>query len=404
MSHESSFRGDNQMKPFYLFVLPWQLKEVGGVNEVVRNLYTAVAGQGSLQPGVLINGLHPNSGSSDPITIPIQLGEPFDSSWRGRLSFWLLLPIKLFRLARLCEKLGVAVINPHFPELYSVHFLLLRQLRLFRGHFVLSFHGLDIRKAVRTHGSERWLWRWLVRGADAVICCSEALTREVLSFAPGARVSTIWNGIDAEQFIAKAGQAPRGTDLVPPAPFLLNVATFERKKGHDVLLEAFKHVSMRHPELMLVIAGRSGDTEGALREQIHRNGLDHKVRLLKDVPHDVISQLISRAAMFVMPSRSEGFPIVLLEAGAFSKTVVASSVDGIPELIKDGVDGKLVPAEDPQALCAAIEEMLSHPETALSLGRSLNQKVINQFSWQRACDAYIALPRNSSITKRRRTM
>jgi glycosyltransferase involved in cell wall biosynthesis len=113
--------------------------------------------------------------------------------------------------------------------------------------------------------------------------------------------------------------------------------------------------------------------------------------MLENVPHEQIPGFLAGAELFVLPSRREGFPMVLLEAGAAGATVVAASCIGVPEIIADGVTGRLVPVDDAEALADAITALLSDPEERARMGRSLHQLVARDFSWTRAYSQYISL-------------
>jgi len=378
------------VRPVYLFVLPWSVNKIGGVTEVVKNLYRNIARATRYAPAILINDAAPAPPNPEWRVLTFSLLSPLEAKWKARLAFLACLPVRLFRLARLLRAMRVEVVNPHFPELGCLHFVLLQRLGLFRGRLVLSFHLSDLREASRSKGLERWLWRTLIASADASVCCSQALARHLSEFVPAARkkIHAVWNGIDPDQFLSEA-QPPAGVTV--PSRFLLNVGTFEHKKGHDVLIKAFALLCDRYPDLMLVIAGRTGATLAAVQQQIKSGKLEDRVIVCENLSHSAIPHLLARADIFVLPSRAEGFPIVLLEAGACGTPVVATSIEGVPELITDKAEGRLVPPDDPDALAAAIAELLSDTETRRSLGQHLQRKITEQLSWSRACDGYMRI-------------
>ena len=178
---------------------------------------------------------------------------------------------------------------------------------------------------------------------------------------------------------------------VLPAEYVFCAATFETKKGQDVLIAAFARVAADFPALHLVLAGRSDGTLPGLRAQTAREGLAGRVHFHADVPHARVGTLFARARLFCLPSRDEPFGIVLLEAGACRLPVVASRVGGVPEVITDGEHGLLVPPDDPAALAHALKTLLADPQMGGRLAAALHERVRTRFSWRRAVDEYLRL-------------
>ena len=192
-----------------------------------------------------------------------------------------------------------------------------------------------------------------------------------------------------------AGPATAAGDGDPPgklpAEYVFCAATFETKKGQDVLIAAFARVAADFPALHLVLAGRSDGTLPGLRAQAAREGLTGRVHFHADVPHARVGTLFARARLFCLPSRDEPFGIVLLEAGACRLPVVASRVGGVPEVITDGEHGLLVPPDDPAALAHALKTLLADPQMGGRLAAALHERVRTRFSWRRAVDEYLRL-------------
>jgi glycosyltransferase involved in cell wall biosynthesis len=98
---------------------------------------------------------------------------------------------------------------------------------------------------------------------------------------------------------------------------------------------------------------------------------------------DDVPALLSASDLFVLPSASEASPNVVLEAMAASLPVVASRVGGIPELVVDGVTGHLVPPGDPDALAAALLDLLDHPERGITFGSAGRARIAREYSFER---------------------
>lgn len=203
----------------------------------------------------------------------------------------------------------------------------------------------------------RTLMRWTYPQADCVIALS-----------PEIRASILQAGIPVADRIVEIGNPgvfqPVGYTLdVPPflpAPsprYICAVGSLSWQKGLDVLLSAFARLS--DPSLHLVILGEGGLRE-ELQEQSRALGIDERVHMPGFVkrPADVIRQ----AELFVLSSRWEGFPNVLLEALSTGVPVVATDCAGAPQsMLENGRHGHLVAPEDPLALCKGIEAALEAP-------------------------------------------
>jgi glycosyltransferase involved in cell wall biosynthesis len=302
---------------------------------------------------------------------------------------------------RICRELSVSVLNPHFIGLEYLPLALLRRTRLFKGRLILSLHGADIREMIQSRGLTRAVSKFLLRSADRIVPCSEGLREETLMFVPdcAAKTVAVANGVNVERFLSQETAAPL------PEPFssrkvLLNVAAYEYKKGHDILLRAFALVRQSKPGAALVIAGARGSGETArLAADL---GLERDVLLLENRPYGEIVALLRRADLFVLSSRwekgvcGEGFAMALLEAGAAGKPVVSTLSCGVSELLTDGETARIVPTENPAALANAITETLEDPIAAARMASRLHDRVRREFTWERAYERYLALAREGN--------
>jgi glycosyltransferase involved in cell wall biosynthesis len=383
--------------PGYLFVLPWSLEWIGGVNEVVRRLYDELAQRGDYRPVVLELGWNDRPRhSADP--------EPRRTSWmrlqsvpldgpamsKEKLVARLRRPGACLRLRRFLRDENVQVVNLHYPGLLLEHFAALRRFHLRDFKLIASFHGSDVDASVRSEYHRFRMSRALAQ-ADAVVVPSEALARRISAVFPSTRVRIhrIYNGIDVEGFLSEAREArARRPDTSHGAPYVLHVGNFETVKAHDVLLEAWARVAAARPDVRLVAVGRTGPTLDYALARVARPDLAGRVEIRTDVAHADVAALMRDAAAVVLPSRLETFPLVLLEAGAMGRAVVASAVGGIPELITHGEAGLLVPPENAPELASALLRVLSAPDFARSLGASLESRVRAHFTWDRAATEY----------------
>jgi glycosyltransferase involved in cell wall biosynthesis len=368
--------------PGYLLVLPWQLAVIGGVNRIVREVYMGLASIGRVRPQILISLWDPQSlvpcVGFELHSLRLRTPGSWGENWRYVLTF----PGTLIRLRQLIATENIKVINAHYPSLYCLTFLFAS--RVFGVRLFLSFHGEDLKGALVTQGLNRWLWKVLLSGATRLVASAQSQADLIAAFHPKLRdrIDVIYNGVDASAFV-EAGS--RARPEVPPGAYVLMVGIFEFRKGYDVLFPVWERIRDRHPDLSLVIVGSGGPDAAWVREHAKQAS---GVMLLEDQSVDSVSKLMSGAILMVLPSRAETFPLVLLEAGAHALPVIASAVDGVPELIQDGVNGLLVAPGNPESLFLAMERLIADPSLARQFGNSLQNRVRSEFTWLRTVRAY----------------
>jgi len=231
----------------------------------------------------------------------------------------------------------------------------------------------------------QWLRTKLYRNAARVIVLTEAAARTVAPWCSAPPI-VIASAVDFPP--DPPPDSDVGGDKVPTCgrpPIVLGIGRLEIEKGFDQLLIAFAAVAPRHPDWRLVIYG-----EGSLRGELERlrDGLGLRDRV--DLPGWVrpIWPAIRGGELFVLPSRYEGFPSALLEAMACGLACVAFACPSGPSaIIRDGVDGLLVPPGDTDALAIAIEKCIGDPVLRSELGRAATGVTV-RFGWSAMTDAY----------------
>lgn len=385
-------------------VAPWPVFEPGGVAKVIASLGAALECSGTWR----VSYLELAAGDSDaaqatgPRVFRRRI-RPFPPP-RSRARTWLVFAVTLIpallRMQALLRRERIAVVNVHYPTPEAWLFAVLRRTRLFRGRLVLSVHGLDIRETLR-HPERAHAMKPIYSAADLVVACSNALARDVplLSQALAGRTRAVHNGLDAESATLVA-RLRHGTDVPPaPSPTVLSVATFEAKKGLDVLVKAFAACVATYPSARLRMIGqrrKNGCTFDAVAALVETLGLSGRVSMATDVPNEEVLSAMASADVLVLPSRQEPFGLVLLEAGVLGTPVIASDVDGIPEVIPSRDYGLLVKPGDPAALADAICHVLQEPGAARRRALNLQRRVRECFTWNAAANAYTALIEETS--------
>ncbi len=219
----------------------------------------------------------------------------------------------------------------------------------------------------------RWLdlvtGRLFSHGFIAVSEFVRASTVKHLGFRPEL-FEIIPNSVDLEKFSrVEEGEvaALKGTlGLNSRGPLLLAVTSLVSGKGVDVLVRAMEEVLARHPRATLLLAGE-GPQEGELRALARKLSIEEKVHFMglrEDVP-----LLLKLSDLFIFPSLSEGLPVALLEAMAAGRLCVASRIQPVEELIRDGDSGYLFEPGDAAALARGVSRALENPELGFTLAR-----------------------------------
>jgi glycosyltransferase involved in cell wall biosynthesis len=158
-------------------------------------------------------------------------------------------------------------------------------------------------------------------------------------------------------------------------------------KRVDTLLEAMPQVLKKHrAELSIIGTGSRLDEYAALAQTL---GIEEEVHFLGHVDHSKLPAHYASADLFVLPSRMENFPLVLLEAMASGLPVVATAVGGVPEMVVHGETGLLVPANDPQALADAINSLLDDRERMKEMGARGRERVRQQYTWDKVAERLV---------------
>jgi glycosyltransferase involved in cell wall biosynthesis len=366
----------------YLLILNWSPAAVGGVNEVALGIARELKRDGRFRP---ILGVAVSRRTELPRTIRgipvcrIPLHDGFGESTGLTLKSATHSLLDLLELSRFLRTNDVAVVNPFFPGIGSLVFLLLRRLGLYEGKLVLSFHGSDVTAIEQSSSWMRAAWKTYIERVDAAFSCSKALQERLLKIAPRAKLHTVYNGADVEFF-----DSSRKDHSGPKK--ILHIGKYELKKGQDVLLEAFRHLLNRGVKAQLTMIGATGPGIESVRRQAKEFG--DRVRMLTDIPHDRIRNYLRDSDLFVLPSRAEPFGIVLLEAGAAGLPVVASRVGGIPEFLYHEHSALLVEPEDAQGLAEAMARVLLDTELADSLAATWHREAM-RFTWRKTTEGFL---------------
>ena len=210
--------------------------------------------------------------------------------------------------------------------------------------------------------------------SDAILasCSAEAAQLEQFYGARPERIEIVPPGVD-HAFFSPGDQrgARTALDLPPDRPVLLFVGRIQPLKGLDVAVTAL--AALPHRDAVLVAvggpSGPSGEVELARVHELARElGVEDRVRYVPPQPHHLLSTYYRAADVCVVPSRSESFGLVALEAAACGTPVVAAAVGGLATIVEDGTTGLLIEGRDPAAFADAIAGLLADPARARAMG------------------------------------
>jgi glycosyltransferase involved in cell wall biosynthesis len=318
------------------------------------------------------------------LAAPAALLDAFDVDLRGVCVDTLPVHVDSWLQRGELSRLGEFMAHWH-PDVVNAH--------LFRSTMIAAplarWHR--IRGVVETyHGREGWRQRGLrgqflvdravCRCVDAVIAVSEAARRFLIEGKgyPEKKIVVVPNGRDLSAFTPgvhrEAGRKELGLD--DAVPLVGVVGRLEHQKGHTYLFDAWPAVVRDFPDARLLVVG-----DGSLRPSLERRaralGIADNV-IFTGFRADV-ARLLDTMDALALPSLYEGMPLTAIEASAMARPVVATAVDGTPEVVDDDVTGYLVPPADPRALGRALARVLGDRERAAAMGRAGRHRVLERF-------------------------
>lgn len=255
--------------------------------------------------------------------------------------------------------------------------------------YIIALRGSD----VPNYDNTRWLMRplhallrpisrFLWKHASSVTVLSEDLKRLASQTAPAVESLVIRNGIDSDKFPEKlATQSAKALRLIC-------VCRLVPRKGLEYLIAAMEE--LKNDGVTLEIVG-SGQERGRVAELVRRRGVRDHILLSGYVSSEQLHVNYHQADVFVLPSLSESFGQVLLEAMSCGLPIVASSVGGIPETIRHGRNGLLVPPRNPAAIVASVRWMAANPKLRLRMGRFNAEQVRERYGWHAVAAQYESL-------------
>jgi len=270
---------------------------------------------------------------------------------------------------------------PFFSK--SVFYLLFRTYDLVHGHYgfhsalfpavikrkplVVTFHGSDALKEPLRHKVYRNLQKFVISRCDNIIAVSNEI-KNVLTSNLGAdpnEISIISCGVDTSVFLPlEKMDVRRKLGIAENAKIVLFVGSLSYGKGVDVIFECAR----RMPDVLFILVG-----DGSLKTDIGN------CKFPGACPHEEMPKWMNAADIFVLPSRSEGTPVVILEALSCGIPVIASRIGGCPDVIKDGQTGYLIPVNHVDMLQRKVRDLLNDDVGRNLMGKQGRKDMIEKF-------------------------
>jgi glycosyltransferase involved in cell wall biosynthesis len=291
----------------------------------------------------------------------------------------------LRQLSALFRRYRPAVVHTHIIGLNYAYPLMLRYRTPARVHTV---HSLALReRGVRVGAWVRTLaFRYRFGGVVPVAVAAEvrASIQQLYGYPDPPLIP---NGVPTDEYTRdpkRRMQWRRAHGIEPHAMVLTHIGRFAPPKNHALLIEAFARVRASTPLYLLLVG--SGELESAVRAQVAQLGLEARVRFL-GIRADV-GDILNASDVFVLSSQVEGNPLSVMEAMAAGLPVVSTAVGGVPELVRDGATGLLVPSEDAEALAQAMQALVDDSGRRQAMGAAARQHAVAHFDIRHTVSQY----------------
>jgi glycosyltransferase involved in cell wall biosynthesis len=277
---------------------------------------------------------------------------------------------------------------------------------------VVSIRGNDIERAAFDPSKFSHVM-YSLQNASAVTTNATELVKKAKAFA-GREIHLIPNGVDTECFKPMERNETLAKNILESdsllsevgkqasriqKPVISFVGELRKKKGLATLLSAYAQVNKKHPTTLLIVGEvRQGDDK-KLFDEFQSANPNLNIVVTGHIPHNDLPSYYSLIDIFVHPSLRDGMPNALLEAMACEKTVIATPVGGVLDVIQDDVNGILVNVNDAEGLAEKMAEALSQPEKREQLGRSARETVLRQYTLENELQANLKVYQRLGVIK-----
>lgn len=217
-----------------------------------------------------------------------------------------------------------------------------------------------------------------LRKADAIIALTEDMRNEMKKIY-NRDIFVIPNGINIDNYVKVSKNKIFNKDKT-----ILFVGTLRPIKGVKYLIESMKIIQQYNPNIRLMLVGNGNDKEN-LNKLVDTFKLSGCINFVGQIPNEIIPKYMAISDIFVLPSLSEGFPVVILEAMASGLPIVATKVGGLAEIVKDGINGYLVDPCRPEEIAEKVILILEDDKLSEKISKNNKEKALN-YNWDRVVE------------------
>lgn len=254
-------------------------------------------------------------------------------------------------------------------------------------------HRADVLDVPARGGAQRDQVAEAVAKVDQIVAVSRAMRAACESLAtPRRPVAVVPNGADTRVFHPRdRGEARRRLELPEDERIITFVGVLTPRKGIDTLVEAMGLLTHEPGDTPLLVIAGIGELRDGLEARARALGVADRIRFMGKVPHDEVAWWMAAGDVFCLPSLSEGLPTVVCEAMACGRAVVATAVDGTPEIVDDGATGLLVPPTDAPRLAEALSRVLGDDAMRTRFEDEALRRATTTYTWDANARAHIGL-------------
>jgi len=287
----------------------------------------------------------------------------------------------MLRFAGIIRKINPDIVHTHN---FLAHVNTAPVAKFFRKAVVHTKHG----RAITSISWAPFIRRWLYNLSDRIVVVSNetGITFREKTGVHEKKITVVYNGVDTSAFERYRKDEARKRLGIPESTVVFGtLSRLDRVKDHTTVVNAFADVLSKRKDCLLMIVGDGPEREN-IERRVQELGISKYVRMVGFT--DEVHLYLSAMDLFLQPSREEGLSMTILEAMASGVPVIATPVGGTPEMIEDGVTGRLVGVADPRALSSAMVESIEEPERFLQMAKRALEKVKESFTLTAMADGY----------------
>jgi N-acetyl-alpha-D-glucosaminyl L-malate synthase BshA len=275
------------------------------------------------------------------------------------------------KIAQLIHLEDLDIIHAHYAIPHSIcGYLGIKISKKENVKLITTLHGTDI-SLVGKDESYKNITRFSLEESDGITAVSNSLKDETIDiFKVDKEINVIYNFIDPIDY--KELKLQKEEDK----KYVIHISNFREVKNIDILIKAF-YLAQRKVKAELILVGEGPETAKAQRLALDF-GLKDKIHFMGK--QDTVLPLLSRSDLFLLPSKKESFGLVALEAMGCKLPVIASNIGGLPEVIQDGITGRLYDPEDAEGMAEGIIELLTQEELRNQMGVLGQERAFKHFN------------------------